>query len=250
MQWMFEPDVWISLITLTLLEVVLGIDNLVFLSILSGKLPREDQARARRMGLSLAVITRILLLSSLSWVMKLEHPLTHIQLFGFHLEPSIRDLILFLGGLFLIGNSTREIQERLDTSKHEEVVEVKRLSFRAVILQILILDMVFSLDSVITAVGMANRIGVMIAAVILATGVMLSSVNVVSAIIERHPSIKLLALAFLILIGTALVAEALHQPLPKGYIYFSMGFAAVVEMLNARLRTKKRNLPDNESPHR
>ncbi len=237
MDWLTDPDVWIGLLTLTVLEIVLGIDNLIFISILSGKLPKDQQARARKLGLGLALITRILLLCSLAWVMKLDKPFWQSSLFGHAVSLSGKDLILLLGGLFLVFKSTREIHEKIEGG-HEEH-EVKKVpSFSAAIVQILLLDIVFSLDSVITAVGMASQIGVMIAAVVLAMIVMLVFVEHISKFVDRHPSIKMLALSFLILIGTMLVAEGCHQHVPKGYIYFAMAYSAVVEMLNIKLRSK------------
>lgn len=237
MDWLTDPNVWIGLLTLTILEIVLGIDNLIFISILSGKLPPEQQARARKTGLGLALITRILLLCSLAWVMRLDKPFWQTVVFGNEIAVSGKDLILLLGGLFLVFKSTREIHEKFEGEHSEQAVK-KVPSFNAAIVQILLLDIVFSLDSVITAVGMATQIGVMIAAVVLAMIVMLVFVNPISAFVERHPTIKMLALSFLILIGTMLIAEGCHQHVPKGYIYFAMAFSAGVEMLNIRLRTK------------
>ncbi len=237
MDWLTDPDVWIGLFTLTLLEIVLGIDNLIFISILSGKLPKEQQAQARKVGLALALVTRILLLCSLAWVMKLDKPFWESALFGHVVSLSGKDMILLLGGLFLVFKSTREIHEKIEGG-HEEHVVKKVPSFNAAIVQILLLDIVFSLDSVITAVGMANRIGVMITAVVLAMVVMLLFVEHISTFVDRHPSIKMLALSFLILISTMLIAEGCHQHVPKGYIYFAMAFSAVVEMLNIKTRTK------------
>lgn len=237
MDWLTAPDVWIGLLTLTFLEIVLGIDNLIFISILSGKLPPEQQARARRTGLGLALFTRILLLCSLAWVMKLDHPFWQATVSGHAVSLSGKDVILLLGGLFLVFKSTREIHEKIEGEHGGQ--EVRKVpGFGAAIVQILLLDIVFSLDSVITAVGMANRIGVMIAAVVLAMIVMLAFVNHISAFVERHPTIKMLALSFLILIGTMLIAEGFHQHVPKGYIYFAMAFSAGVEMLNIRVRAK------------
>jgi predicted tellurium resistance membrane protein TerC len=230
-----NPDLWISLLTLTLLEVVLGIDNLIFISILSGKLPLHQQAKARRVGLSLALITRILLLLSLSWVMKLDKPFWQTELGSYTLSVSGKDLILLLGGLFLIGKSTYEIHEKLEGVDGEKTAKITP-TFTSVVTQILLLDIVFSLDSVITAVGMANQVIVMVAAVVLAMIVMLLFVNQISAFVDRHPTIKMLALSFLILIGTMLVAEGFHQHINKGYIYFAMAFSVMVEMLNMRMR--------------
>jgi predicted tellurium resistance membrane protein TerC len=233
--WVSNPEIWISLLTLTVLEVVLGIDNIVFISILSGKLPEHQQKRARKVGLALALITRILLLLGLTWVAKLERPFWTGELFNLQLAVSGKDLILFLGGMFLIGKSTFEIHDKLE-GEDAEVTKQMAASFGNVVLQIILLDIVFSLDSVITAVGMARQIGVMIAAVIIAVIIMLIFVNSISAFVDRHPTIKMLALSFLILIGVVLVAEGLHQHIPKGYIYFAMAFSVLVEMLNIRMR--------------
>ena len=237
MDWIANPEIWIALATLTLLEIVLGIDNLVFISILSGKLPVAQQPQARRLGLSLALITRILLLCGLAWVVKLDKPFWEPRIFAWQLAVSGKDLILVLGGLFLLAKSTYEIHEKLEG---EDGAVTSRLAptFIGVIVQILLLDVVFSLDSVITAVGMVKEIAVMIAAVVLAMIVMLIFVNKISVFVDRHPTIKMLALAFLILIGTMLVAEGFHQHINKGYIYFAMVFALGVEILNLRLRAK------------
>jgi len=226
---------WISLLTLTGLEIVLGIDNVIFISILAGKLPPEQQARARRLGLGLALVTRVLLLCSLAWMMKLNTPLFSLLGHG----VSGRDLILLIGGLFLIAKSTHELHEKLEG---EDGGTTTRLapSFSAVIVQILLLDIVFSLDSVITAVGMASQLGVMIAAVIIAVIIMLAFSGAISAFVDRHPTLKVLALSFLLLIGVTLVADGLGHHVPKGYIYFSMAFSLGVEMLNLRMRSKRK----------
>jgi predicted tellurium resistance membrane protein TerC len=234
-----NPDLWISLITLTLLEVVLGIDNLIFISILSAKLPEHQQAKARRVGLSLALITRILLLLSLSWVMKLDQPFWKTQVGSFAVSLSGKDVILLLGGLFLIAKSTYEIHEKLEGVDGAKSARVTA-TFTSVVTQILMLDIVFSLDSVITAVGMVNRISVMVAAVVIAMIVMLVFVNQIARFVDRHPTVKMLALSFLILIGTMLVAEGFHQHIPKGYIYFAMAFSVMVEMLNIRVRAAQK----------
>jgi len=231
--WIANPDVWISLLTLTALEIVLGIDNVIFISILASKLPAHQQDRARKLGLSLALITRIALLCSLAWMMRLTAPLFTL----FEHGVSGRDLILLLGGLFLIGKSTHEIHGKLE-GQDGAVTTRLAPSFTSVIVQILILDIVFSLDSVITAVGMANMLGVMIAAVIIAIIVMLVFAGSISGFVDRHPTIKMLALSFLLLIGVTLVADGLGHHIPKGYIYFSMAFSLGVEMLNLRLRSK------------
>ena len=233
--WLSSPEIWISLLTLTVLEIVLGIDNIVFISILSSKLPAHQQEKARKVGLALALITRILLLLGLTWVAKLEQPFWRGELLGLKLAVSGKDLILFLGGLFLIGKSTFEIHDKLE-GEDAEVSKRVAATFASVVTQIILLDIVFSLDSVITAVGMARQLGVMIAAVIIAVIVMLVFVNPISAFVDRHPTIKMLALSFLILIGVVLVAEGLHQHIPKGYIYFAMAFSILVEMLNIRMR--------------
>ena len=235
LQWTTQPEIWVSLVTLTVLEIVLGIDNLIFISILSGKLPVHQQARARRMGLALALITRILLLLSISWVMGLSRTLWEWNLFGIEVPNTGKDLVLAVGGAFLIWKSVREIHEKL------EGVDGGRTAgpvpgFAAVVTQILLLDIVFSLDSVITAVGMAQHVPVMVAAVVIAMIVMLLFVDQIGSFVERHPTLKMLALSFLILIGTLLVAEGFGQHLNKGYIYFAMAFAVGVEMLNLRIR--------------
>jgi predicted tellurium resistance membrane protein TerC len=242
MEWASDPQIWISLLTLTLLEIVLGIDNIIFISILSGKLPGDQQARARKLGLGLALITRVLLLLGLAWVVKLDKPFWEQSFlagsrWAFTLAVSGKDLILVLGGLFLIGKSTFEIHEKLE-GEDGEVTKKLAPNFTSVIIQILLLDIVFSLDSVITAVGMVKEIGVMIAAVILAMIVMLVFVNQIGAFVDKHPTIKMLALSFLILIGCMLVAEGFHQHIPKGYIYFAMAFSIGVEILNIKLRKK------------
>lgn len=236
------------MLTLTVLEIVLGIDNIVFISILSAKLPGHQQEKARKIGLALALITRILLLLGLTWVAKLEQPFWRGELLGLKLVVSGKDLILFLGGLFLIGKSTFEIHDKLEG---EDAAVTKRMSatFGSVVVQIILLDIVFSLDSVITAVGMARQLGVMVAAVIIAVIVMLIFVNSISAFVDRHPTIKMLALSFLILIGVVLVAEGLHQHIPKGYIYFAMAFSVLVEMLNMRLRRVSKPVELNQ-PYR
>jgi predicted tellurium resistance membrane protein TerC len=233
MEWMNDPQIWTGLLTLTVLEVVLGIDNVIFISILAGKLPAAEQNKARVVGLALAMITRILLLFSLSWIMRLTEPL--FTAFGF--EVSGRDLILLVGGLFLIAKSTHEIHQKLEGEEGHGSARVAA-SFASVITQILLLDVVFSLDSVITAVGMVDEIGVMVAAVVIAVVVMIIFAGPVSRFVERHPTVKMLALSFLLLIGTALVAEGAHQHIPKGYIYFAMAFSVFVEMLNLRLKKK------------
>jgi predicted tellurium resistance membrane protein TerC len=233
MEWITNPEIWISLLTLTLLEIVLGIDNIVFISILSGKLPAEQQRSARQLGLGLALGTRLLLLMGLAWMVRLTKPLFSI----FGQDVSGRDLILLIGGLFLLAKATHEIHNKLEV---EDGAVTARIAprYSAVIVQILLLDIVFSLDSVITAVGMVRQIHVMVAAVIIAMIFLLAFVNKISAFIDRHPTLKMLALSFLILIGCALVAEGFHREIPKGYIYFAMAFSLGVEMLNIRTRAK------------
>ena len=231
--WANSAEGWIALGTLTVLEIVLGIDNIVFISILAGKLREEDRARARKVGLSLAMIIRILLLLSITWVMGLTAPL--FALLGY--EISGRDMILLVGGLFLIGKSTLEIHEKLEGVEGHGSAKVAK-SFASVIIQILLLDIVFSLDSVITAVGMAEDVAVMILAVIIAVGVMLVSSGAISDFVDRHPTVKVLALSFLLLIGVSLIGEGLDQHIPKGYIYFAMAFSVFVEMINLRIRPK------------
>jgi predicted tellurium resistance membrane protein TerC len=234
-----DPQVWIALLTLTVLEIVLGIDNIIFISILAGKLPREQQDRARIVGLSLAMLTRIALLFSLSWVIGLTAPL--FSIFGH--EISGRDLILIGGGLFLLWKSTFEIHDRLEGEEHPAGTGRVAASFGAVIAQILALDVVFSLDSVITAVGMVDEIGVMIAAVVVAVGFMFLFAKPISRFVEQHPTVKILALSFLLLIGTTLVAEGLGQHIAKGYIYFAMAFSVFVEVMNIQMRKRMQNRP-------
>jgi predicted tellurium resistance membrane protein TerC len=233
MDWLTSPEAWIALLTLTVREIVLGIDNVIFISILAGKLPPEKQARARRLGLGLAMFMRIALLFSITLITRLTAPLFTVL----GEEISGRDLVLILGGLFLLAKSTREIHERLEGEEGEASVKV-RPSLVSVLVQIMLLDIVFSLDSVITAVGMAEDLGVMITAVVIAVGFMMVFARPVSEFVERHPTIKMLALSFLLLIGLALVADGLNQHIPKGYIYFAMAFSIGVEMLNLRLRKK------------
>lgn len=237
MEWIQSPQAWIGLATLSVLEIVLGIDNLIFISILSGKLPPEQRDQARRLGLALALITRILLLCSISWVMSLSNRLWDVSIGGLPLPNTGKDLVLAVGGLFLIWKSTKEIHEKVE-GHAESGRPGKAPGFASVIVQILLLDIVFSLDSVITAVGMSNQIPVMITAVILAMLVMLLFVNQIGAFVEKYPTIKVLALAFLILIGTMLLAEGFHQHLSKGYIYFAMAFSVAVEVINIRVRAK------------
>jgi predicted tellurium resistance membrane protein TerC len=232
--WASTADGWIALFTLTALEIVLGIDNVVFVSILAGKLPGEQRERARKLGMFLAMFIRILLLLSITWVMSLTTPL--FVIFGHGVTG--RDLILIIGGLFLIAKSTHEIHLKLEGDEHESSGR-KAATFAGVITQILLLDIVFSLDSVITAVGMAEHVAVMIIAVVIAVAVMMVSARVVSAFVERHPTVKMLALSFLLLIGMSLIGEGWGQHIPKGYIYFAMGFSVFVEAINLRIRGKQ-----------
>ncbi len=234
MDWLFQPESLIALLTLTALEIVLGIDNVIFLSILAGKLPAEERPKARRIGLALAMLMRIALLFGLSWVVRLTAPLFSLLSY----EISGRDLILIGGGLFLIAKSTYEIHHRLEDEAAAATGSGGHASFASVITQILILDMVFSLDSVITAVGMSDEIAVMVTAVVAAVGFMMFFAGAIGEFVERHPTVKMLALSFLLLIGTALVADGLDHHIPKGYIYFAMGFSVFVEALNLRARHK------------
>lgn len=236
MDWLTNPDIWISFLTLCALEIVLGIDNLIFISILTSKLPKEQQQKARQLGLSLALVMRVALLFSISWIMSLKDDLFTIGQIG----VSGRDLILLIGGLFLIYKSVKEIHEKAQNS-HETEKELKQtIGFNAVIGQIILIDMVFSLDSVITAVGMVDNIAVMIAAVIVSMVIMMFSAKPISQFVNKHPAIKILALAFLIMIGMALVAEGLDFHIPKGYIYFSMAFALGVEFVNISIGTRQK----------
>ncbi len=257
MEWLTNPEIWISLITLTVLEIVLGIDNIIFISIMASKLPAKKQKKARQLGLALAMITRVLLLLSLSWIMTLTSPLFNAgewiglsegELFD-KFAISGRDLILLSGGLFLIYKSTTEIHDKLEGEEHKTETKAV-ITFSGVIIQILILDIVFSLDSVITAVGMADHIEVMIAAVIIAVIVMMLSAGGISDFVNKHPTVKMLALSFLLLIGVSLLAEGFEQHIPKGYIYFAMAFSVLVEMLNLKMNKGKKpvhlkNVPED-----
>ena len=242
---MTTAEGWAALLTLTVLEIVLGIDNIIFIAIVAGKLPAGQRERARRMGLFLAMFIRIALLLSIVWVMSLTRPL--MTLFG--VELSGRSMILGGGGLFLIFKSTREIHDNLEGEAPAQTAR-RAASFAGIILQILLLDIVFSLDSVITAVGMAEFVSIMIAAIVIAVFAMLFASTAIAEFVERHPTVKMLALAFLLLIGLSLILEGLGQHVPKGYIYFAMGFSVFVEMINLRMRSKanavhlRRNLPD------
>ena len=234
MDWISNPEAWIALATLTVLEIVLGIDNIVFISILAGKLPREQQSKARRIGLGLAMLMRILLLLSLTWIIKLTAPLFTVL----GEEISGRDLVLIVGGLFLLFKSTREIHDRLEGEEGHGSGRVAP-SLASVLIQIMLLDIVFSLDSVITAVGMAEDVGVMITAVVVAVAFMMFFARPISEFVDQHPTVKMLALSFLLLIGMALIAEGLDLHIPKGYIYFAMAFSVGVELLNLRMRKRK-----------
>ncbi|MEO8354378.1 MAG: TerC family protein [Chloroflexota bacterium] len=231
MEWLADPATWIAFLTLVALELVLGVDNVIFISILASKLPQNEQKRARSTGIMLAVVTRVLLLFSLSWIIGLTEPL--FEVLGF--EISGRDLVLIAGGLFLLWKSVHEIHQKLEGEEGQASSKV-RAAFWSVIFQIMLLDIVFSLDSVITAVGMVDELAIMVAAVVIAAVVMVFSATPLSNFVEKHPTIKMLALSFLLLIGFTLVVEGLHQHIPKGYIYFAMGFSVLVEMLNLRLR--------------
>ncbi len=234
MEWLSNPEIWIALVTLTVLEIVLGVDNVIFISILSTKVPQPQQRRARRLGLVLAMVSRVGLLLSISWIIRLTEPLFAVAGHDF----SGRDLTLLLGGLFLLAKSTVEIHESLEGQDGRKS-EKASASFASVILQILVLDIVFSLDSVITAVGMVEQIGVMIAAIVIAVGVMLFSAEAISAFVNERPTVKILALSFLLLVGFSLVAEAFDQEIAKGYLYFAMAFSVFVELINQRMRDRQ-----------
>lgn len=238
MEWIADPQAWIALLTLTVLEIVLGIDNIIFISILSGRLPPEQRARGRTIGLAGAMLTRILLLASLAWVAHLT-----VELFSVAGHAiTARDLVLVGGGLFLLAKATFEIHHSLEGGAEHETGR-RRVSFAAVIAQIMVLDLVFSLDSVITAIGMAEHLAVMITAVVVAVAVMMAAAGPISRFVEGHPTVKMLALSFLLLVGMSLVAEGFGQHLNKGYIYFAMGFSVLVEMLNLRLRGRETGPP-------
>ncbi len=234
MQLLSDPQVWISLVTLTVMEIVLGIDNIIFIAILSGRLPKEQQPRARTLGLSVAMVTRILLLCSIFWLTRLTDPL--FAVFGHGLSG--KDLVMLSGGVFLIWKSVNEIHGSLEGEEEQKTGAVKS-AFSAVVAQIIVVDIVFSLDSVITAVGLAQQISVMIAAVMLAMGVMMWASGPISAFVHKHPSVKMLALSFLLLVGVMLVGEGFGQHINKGYVYFAMAFSFAVEMLNIRTRAKR-----------
>lgn len=235
MEWITNPDIWTAFLTLCALEIVLGIDNLVFISILSNKLPKDKQSKARQLGLSLALLVRIGLLFSISWIMSLTKDIFTVAQIGI----SGRDIILILGGLFLIYKSVTEIHEKTENAESTLMVQTKIVTFRNVVLQILLIDVVFSFDSVITAVGMTKNINIMIAAVVVAIGIMMIAATSLSDFVNKYPAIKVLALSFLLMIGVALIAEGMDFHIPKGYIYFSMAFAVLVEFINIRMGSRK-----------
>jgi predicted tellurium resistance membrane protein TerC len=238
MEWLLDPHAWLALATLTALEIVLGVDNIIFISVLCGRLPEHQRARARTIGLALAMLTRLALLFTLTWVMTLTAPLFEIPVLGKLISG--RDLILIGGGLFLLWKSVHEIHNALEGEEEDERGAAVVAGFGAVIAQIAVIDIVFSLDSVITAVGMVDELAIMVIAIVLAVGVMLFSAGPIGEFVDRHPTIKMLALSFLILIGVALIGEGWDLHIPKGYIYFAMAFAVAVEMLNIRVRARMR----------
>ena len=244
MDWITDPNALVGLLTLTALEIVLGVDNIIFISILSGKLPKAQQPKARRLGLAGAFVTRIMLLLSIAWIVRLTTPL--FSLVG--IDFTGRSLILLFGGLFLIGKATFEIHGKLEGSDDESEGRKAASSMVAVIAQIMVIDIIFSLDSVITAVGMVSEVSIMIAANVVALGIMLAAATPISDFVDRHPTIKMLALSFLVLIGTNLVAEGFGQHIPKGYTYFAMFFSFMVEMLNLRLRAKQAAVRLHDTP--
>ena len=244
MDWITDPNALVGLLTLTALEIVLGVDNIIFISILSSKLPKADQARARKLGLGGAFVTRIMLLLSIAWIVRLTNPLFSVAGIDF----TGRNLILLFGGLFLIGKATFEIHGKLEGSDDEAEGRKAASSMVAVVAQIMVIDIVFSLDSVITAVGMVSEVAIMIAANVVALGIMLAAATPISDFVDRHPTIKMLALSFLVLIGTNLVAEGFGHHIPKGYTYFAMFFSFLVEMLNLRLRAKQAAVRLHDTP--
>ena len=245
MDWLTDPNAWIGLLTLTVLEIVLGVDNIIFISILAGKLPQEQRARARKLGLLGAFCSRILLLLSIAWVVRLTTPLFTVL----GVEISGRGLILILGGLFLIGKATHEIHDKLEGDDELSETAKAARSLAAVVAQIMVIDIVFSLDSVITAVGMVEQVSIMIAANVIALGIMLFAAGPISSFVDRHPTVKMLALSFLVLIGTNLVAEGIGQHIPKGYTYFAMAFSVLVEVLNIKVRSKRTPVKLRDTPH-
>jgi predicted tellurium resistance membrane protein TerC len=244
MDWITDPNALVGLLTLTALEIVLGVDNIIFISILSQKLPKAEQARARKLGLAGAFVTRIMLLLSIAWIVRLTTPLFTVA----GIEFTGRNLILLFGGLFLIGKATFEIHGKLEGSDDDAEGRKVASSLVAVIIQIMLIDIVFSLDSVITAVGMVSEVQIMIAANVVALGIMLAAATAISDFVDRHPTIKMLALSFLVLIGTNLVAEGFGHHIPKGYTYFAMFFSFLVEMLNLRLRAKQAAVRLHDTP--
>ena len=236
MEWLSDPQAWIALVTLTALEIVLGVDNIIFISILVGRLPEAQRQRARVLGLGFAMFTRIALLLSLAWVMTLTEPL-----FSIGKDISGRDLILIGGGLFLLWKSVHEVHNSLEGEADEHTPGAARAGFATVIVQIGIIDIVFSLDSVITAVGMVEQVPIMVLAIVAAVGVMMFAAKPIGEFVDRHPTVKMLALSFLVLVGMALIAEGWGYPIPKGYIYFAMAFSVAVEMLNIRLRARRQD---------
>ena len=247
MDWLSDPNAWIGLLTLTLLEIVLGVDNIIFISILAGKLPPEQRSKARKLGLMGAFVSRMLLLLSIAWIVRLTTPLFSV----FGVDISGRGLILILGGLFLIGKATHEIHDKLEGEEESSADRTKVASLAGVIAQIMVIDIVFSLDSVITAVGMVEQVSIMIGANIIALGIMLVAASPISNFVDRHPTVKMLALSFLVLIGTNLVAEGIGQHIPKGYTYFAMAFSVLVEMLNIKVRSRSAKAPVRlrDTPH-
>ena len=244
MEWLASPELWVAFLTLTALEIVLGIDNIIFISILVSRLPKHQQPKARFFGLALAMGTRILLLLSISWVMRLTADLFHV----FEQGVSGRDLILFFGGLFLFWKSTAEIFHSLEGEEETQAVGGKTYGFMGIIVQIAIIDIVFSLDSVITAVGLVDNVPVMVAAIVISVFVMMLSAGTISDFIDKHPSLKILALSFLIVVGTVLIAEAFEVHVPKGYVYFAMAFSLAVEAVNIRMRTARARARKEEEP--
>lgn len=240
LSWLSEPQTWIAFLTLLILEIVLGVDNIVFISILSGKLPPEQRKKAWQLGLGLALVLRLMLVGMISWIMTLEAELLNILGQGI----SGKDLILIFGGLFLIYKAVKEIHEKLEGDEHEK--SIGEVTFTSVIIQILILDLVFSLDSVITAVGMVEHVPIMVAAIIVGVAVMLLLAEKIANFVHKHPTVKMLALAFLVLIGVTLLAEGTHNKIPKGYVYFAMAFSVMVEMLNLKMKGSKKVVKLNE----
>lgn len=243
--WFGQPQAWMGLLTLTVLEIVLGIDNIIFISILAGRLPENEQPKARKLGLMGAFVSRLLLLFSIAWIVRLTAPLFEVFNTGF----SGRDLILLGGGLFLIAKATYEIHHKLEGDEEPKVTQAKNgVTLTSVVAQIMVVDIVFSLDSVITAVGMVDHISVMVIANVIALAIMLLAINPISEFVDNHPTVKMLALAFLVLIGTNLMAEGFHQHIPKGYTYFAMAFSVLVEMLNIRVRNQRAAVRLRDTP--